>query len=114
MTTVIDYSTLKENDHLHYVLCYMVELLWEGVDVLEYNDFDEKKFAEDPNVQKINIKRGYLWDWLCHYYPDQEITIKDNIRYATFDTKSLSILLSGVPFEKVDVNKPLEDWVSNF
>lgn len=114
MTTVIDYSTLKENEHLHYVLCHMVELLWEGVDILEDNDFDEKKFAEDPLMHKINMKREYLWKWLYRYYPNQEILIKADNRSATFNTNNYCLTLSGVPFDKVDVNKPLEQWVFDF
>ena len=124
MTTVIEYTTLKQNDHLHYVLCYLVSILWEGMEITEDNGYDQKKVAELPAYQQLIIKRGQLWDWLCHYYPEQEITIKGEIhcstfdtnfvRTATFDTNKLSILLSGVQFEKVDVNKQLEVWVFNF
>jgi hypothetical protein len=109
MTTVIDYTTLKEtNSHLHYILCYLVALLWEGVDILEDEDFDETRLVMNPSMQIINKKSDYLWKLLSCTYPEQEIIITYNNHSSTFNTNNRFLTLCGVPFEKIDVNDPLE------
>ena len=113
MSTIIDYTTLKENANLHYILCYLVELLWEGIGILEDDDFDEKAFAMNPYAMKIDMKKEYIWKWLRRNHPEQEIIITANDRTSTFNTNNCHMILSGVPFDKVDVNKPLEEWVYN-
>jgi hypothetical protein len=106
-----------------------VELLWEGVDILEDEDFDETRLAMNSSMQKINMKRNYIWKWLSRNHPGQEIIITSNDHVAfvdtngcpatfrrttTFNTNNYCLTLSGVQFEKVDINKPLEEWVFNF
>jgi hypothetical protein len=112
MSTVIDYTALRENYQLHYVLCHIVGLIWESIGILEDDDFDEKIFSENPYAQKINMKKQYLWKWLCNNYPDQEIVIFDNNKNkTTFNTSNHTSVLGGISFDTMNVNKPLEAWI---